>query len=413
MPRTFGSRSKANRPKSGMRSSSNTLISRVSVNAELRANFNQRTDTTVTFFHSGKSLFWYANSYAALKEPVVRVLFASAPLCHDVNQVTSSQDAIDLLIGFETGDILWIDAVGLRYNRINKGGAVTRSAVRQVRWLPGSETQFITAHQDGSILLWDRDAEDGQFSLPAADAPHMPVHRSEDKTRNPQSVWRVSSQPITEVAFAPDGQQLAIVCEDGLLRLVDMATESLTCSFKSYFGSLTCVCWSVDGRILATGGQDDLVTLWSPHERRIIARAQGHSSFVSGIVADPWRSSGDTYRFVSIGQDANVCIWDFSPALLTRPARNARTRMSNTEHVFSPSNGVYDAPGRALVPVLQPIAIGLTGSNRLCDVRVSETGFLFLHRDSQLDLYSRPSAQAEPAPQMSRSFSIRASTLFS
>uniref|UniRef100_A0A673MND9 Uncharacterized protein n=1 Tax=Sinocyclocheilus rhinocerous TaxID=307959 RepID=A0A673MND9_9TELE len=32
---------------------------------------------------------------------------------------------------------------------------------------------------------------------------------------------------------------------------------------KSYFGGLLCVSWSPDGKYLATGGEDDLVTVWS------------------------------------------------------------------------------------------------------------------------------------------------------
>lgn len=52
-----------------------------------------------------------------------------------------------------------------------------------------------------------------------------------------------------------------------------------------------------------TGGQDDLVTIFSPWEQRVIARCQGHSSFVSGVAFDEIRCDGRTYRFGSIGED--------------------------------------------------------------------------------------------------------------
>ena len=411
---TFGTRSKSGRPKNGMRSTGSALIARVSTNGELRTNLNPRLDTTITFMSIGKTFLWYANTYNAMKEPLARVLFASAPVCHDVNQQTASQDAIDVLLGFDSGDILWIDAVALRYNRINKGGTVTSSAVSQIRWLPGSETQFITSHADGSMRIWDRDSEEAQAPVPPADVPNMPIVRPTDRSRNPMSIWRISDHRVTDFAFSPDTQQLAIVADDGILRIVDMATERcvladrLLQSFKSYFGALLCVCWSPDGRIVATGGQDDLVTFWEPREHRLIARAQGHSSFVTNVVADPWRWNSDTYRFMSVGEDANMCIWDFSPAVVQRPARDAWARRSSSMPAPIMRNGVYEAPARALVPLLQPSAVIPAGGQRLTDMRIGESGFQLLHCDSQLDLYTKPNAHAVSPVQ--RSFSKRAST---
>ena len=55
--------------------------------------------------------------------------------------------------------------------------------------------------------------------------------------------------------------------------------------------------------ISQTGGQDDLVTIFSPWEQRVIARCQGHSSFVAGVAFDEIRCDGRTYRFGSIGED--------------------------------------------------------------------------------------------------------------
>ena len=52
-----------------------------------------------------------------------------------------------------------------------------------------------------------------------------------------------------------------------------------------------------------TGGQDDLVNIFSPWEQRVIARCQGHSSFLSGLAFDDLRCDGRTYRFGSVGED--------------------------------------------------------------------------------------------------------------
>lgn len=320
------------------------------------------------------------------------------PTCHDVNVHTASPDTIDVLIGFCSGDVLWMDPVSMRYSRINKAGQAIRSPVRQVRWVPGSETLFVTAHENGCIYIWDRENEDAYLQTPEPDVPRMPIRRAEDRLRNPMSAWRVARHSINDMAFSPDAQKLAVVADDGLLRVIDVASESVMHTFKGYFGAMLCVCWSTDGCVIATGGQDDLVTLWAPSEKRVIAHAQGHSSFVSRIVTDPWRWNGDAYRFVSVGEDANICLWDFSPASIRRQTRNVRARRYSMDGMQPSNNGIYETRTRALVPILHPTAVVSTGDMRLCDVRLSDSGLQLLYRNSKFELYARPRAEAEEQP---------------
>lgn len=57
---------------------------------------------------------------------------------------------------------------------------------------------------------------------------------------------------------------------------------------KSYFGGLTACDWSPDGRFIATGGEDDLVTVWSFLERSVVSRGTGHSSWITDLAFDPF-----------------------------------------------------------------------------------------------------------------------------
>lgn len=84
--------------------------------------------------------------------------------------------------------------------------------------------------------------------------------------------------------------------------------------FTSYYGGLTCAAWSPDGKYIITGGQDDLVSIWSVEERRIVARCAGHHSWVTGVAWDPWAGEiGEgVYRFGSVGADQRLLLWDFS-----------------------------------------------------------------------------------------------------
>lgn len=57
-------------------------------------------------------------------------------------------------------------------------------------------------------------------------------------------------------------------------------------SMKSYFGGLLCCAWSPDDRYVVTGGEDDLITVWSFSDSNIIARGHGHKSWVSDVAFD-------------------------------------------------------------------------------------------------------------------------------
>uniref|UniRef100_A0AC34FQW4 Uncharacterized protein n=1 Tax=Panagrolaimus sp. ES5 TaxID=591445 RepID=A0AC34FQW4_9BILA len=60
---------------------------------------------------------------------------------------------------------------------------------------------------------------------------------------------------------------------------------------KSYFGGLLCLSWSSDGKYIATGGEDDLLTVYSVLEKRVICRGQGHKSWISRVAFDSFATA--------------------------------------------------------------------------------------------------------------------------
>lgn len=140
------------------------------------------------------------------------------------------------------------------------------------------------------------------------------------------------------------------------------------------------MCWSPDGCYVVAGGEDDLITVWSFHHKRVVARGEGHQSYVTAVAFDPYttvlpdssaavslgnkeavtlspkgaRTSGVesvsaasspflgrltseaggrevvAYRLGSVGQDAQLCLWDLSEDALKirRPFARSRSRPS-------------------------------------------------------------------------------------
>ncbi len=54
-------------------------------------------------------------------------------------------------------------------------------------------------------------------------------------------------------------------------------------------------------------------------ESTIVARCQGHQSWVTAVCFDPWRCDDRNYRFGSVGEDCRLLLWDFSVGMLHRP----------------------------------------------------------------------------------------------
>lgn len=265
---------------------------------------------------------------------------------------------------------------------------IDKSRVTCVKWVPGSESLFLVAHSSGNMYLYNVEHTCGTT------APHyqllkqgesFTVHTCKSKsTRNPLLKWTVGEGALNEFAFSPDGKFLACVSQDGFLRVFNFDSVELHGTMKSYFGGLLCVCWSPDGKYIVTGGEDDLVTVWSFVDCRVIARGHGHKSWVSVVAFDPYttsveesdpmefsgsdedfqdlhfgrdranstqsrlskRNSTDsrpvsvTYRFGSVGQDTQLCLWDLTEDILFphQPLSRARTH-TNVMNATSPPSG--------------------------------------------------------------------------
>ena len=97
---------------------------------------------------------------------------------------------------------------------------------------------------DGSLVVYDKEKDDAAF-LPEENGVHTnddseksngigehgttlhvdkSVH-SKNQKFNPVSFWKLSNQRINAFAFSPDNRHLAVVSEDGTLRIIDYLKE--------------------------------------------------------------------------------------------------------------------------------------------------------------------------------------------
>lgn len=260
--------------------------------------------------------------------------------------------------------------------------------------MPASETNFVSSHRSGNLYVWSTEFT-GKTTGPqnyvlSKELQDASIYTVKPKNKSPVLFrWNVGHGAINSFAFSPDVTHIAIASQDGFLRVYNFKTQEFYGRMRSYFGGFLCVCWSPDGRYAVTGGEDDLLTVWSFEHRRVVVRGEGHKSYVSFVAFDPYTTvlpdagfsssavssstpgctagdcqqvtesgthsdqsssasgsclgraiseAGDrernmvAYRLGSVGQDTQLCLWDLSEDVLKprRPFVRNRSRASRT-----------------------------------------------------------------------------------
>jgi WD40 repeat protein len=97
---------------------------------------------------------------------------------------------------------------------------------------------------DGSLVVYDKEKDDAAFLPEESNGIHTngnsdsdgsvdvsvrlhidkSVH-SKNQKFNPVSFWKLSNQRINAFAFSPDNRHIAVVSEDGTLRIIDYLKE--------------------------------------------------------------------------------------------------------------------------------------------------------------------------------------------
>ena len=131
----------------------------------------------------------------------------------------------------------------------------------------GARPSLSSDREDGTDSTASEGSDAETPSLKSDDfSSHMHVIKSvhaKNQKNNPVAVWKLSSQRINAFAFSPDRRHLAVVSEDGSLRIIDYLQEK-------YVGIRACLGCSLSRRIYGLpltytsaptdGGRSDLWT---------------------------------------------------------------------------------------------------------------------------------------------------------
>jgi WD40 repeat protein len=244
--------------------------------------------------------------------------------------VRFSPDGKKLVSGSEREEIfrVWDTATGKELSRFqrktNEDGQTLEARVSAVAWSPDG-TLLISAHDQGSLLLWDvasgkqirtfkghegivqslAFSPDGKWLL--SGGIDRTVRLWDVETAEECGHFGDATDSVKCVAFAPDGRSLAASIGDyeGAVYLWDFKTSRQIAKLAAPKGRVYQIAFSPDSKLLAGTGGDNALVVWEVATRQERCRFPGHSSGGLALAFAP-----DGRKIASGSQDTTVMLWE-------------------------------------------------------------------------------------------------------
>lgn len=107
------------------------------------------------------------------------------------------------------------------------------------------------------------------------------------------------------LAISKDGQSVASIGEDRIVRIWDLSTARQTHEWSAGSARATSIAFRPDGKRLVTGSDDHVVRIWNVDDGKAVRQLEGHTGAITCV---DWHWTG--MLALSCGQDGSLRIWN-------------------------------------------------------------------------------------------------------
>jgi WD40 repeat protein len=148
--------------------------------------------------------------------------------------------------------------------------------------------------------------------------------------------------PVTALAIADNGSQLAVAVSDKAVRLFSLASGKELTELSGHVGIVNSLAFSEDGKQILSGSADKTARLWENATGKCVKEFKGHSAGVNIVVL-----SEDGKVAASIGNDKTARLWNTDSGKQLHEI--STEKLSGT-----PRQLVFSGDGKSLIALMSP-----------------------------------------------------------
>ena len=181
--------------------------------------------------------------------------------------------------------------------------------VSAVAFSPQGEV-LASASLDRTIRLWSISIDTSLSSVNETDLEKgfPPILLKQELKNRPQysllGTLSGHAWAVLTVTFSPDGKVLATGSEDNTIKLWEVNTGKMIDTLSGHSWSVVALAFSTDGEMLVSGSWDKTVKLWMVHTKKEIMTLFGHVDSVSAVAVSP-----DAQLIASGSRDKTIKLW--------------------------------------------------------------------------------------------------------